>query len=96
MEKAAVFVELVKHLKDITLSRDKQLFTTIICDFASSLLDVGTVAPCSYKETATRLFLHVAATTFPIHHRVIVSTINGKQYYVSRRLEICCRLTVNW
>ena len=72
------------------LSRGKQLFTTILGDFASSLsdADVGTAAPCSHKETGTRLFLHVAATTIAVHYRVIVRTSKFKQYCSSRRLDI--------
>ena len=76
LNKQELFVELEKNLKNITLPQGKQLFNTSLGDCASSLpdADVGPVAPCTQEESATRLFLHVAATTVAGHRRVIVGT----------------------
>ena len=78
LNKQDFFVELSKKTKkNITLPQDKQLFTTIIGDCASSLpdADVGEVAPCIQEEADTRLLLHVAATTVAGHRRVIAQIV---------------------
>ena len=76
LNKQEFLVELAKTLKNITLPQDKQLFTTILGDCASSLPDSGVsaVVPSTQEEANTRLFLCVAATTVAGHRRINIRT----------------------
>ena len=76
LNKQEFFVELAKNFKNIMLQQDKQLFTTILGDSASSLpdADVGAIAPCTQEESDTRRVLHVATTTVACYRRVMVRT----------------------
>ncbi|KAG7234990.1 hypothetical protein INR49_003472 [Caranx melampygus] len=65
--------------ESIVMPRDvvdsgKELFTTMLenCVSSPAGIDTDTLAPCTYEEADTRIFLHVAAATVTGHCQVIV------------------------
>ena len=77
--KQELFVEIGKSLQLLELPDEKQLYTTILEDCASSPpdQDVSTLAPCNQMEFDSRIVLHVAAATSCGHRKVIVRTTDS-------------------